>query len=218
MTRAAHAAALVVALAVLGVGAVACSSSAPTLRPTPVVVAPTATAPGGVVGGATATPPVPPTSAPPPQSPGARSCHPPYAAGPATVTTVFCADPSGMQAARVIRIVDGDTIHVELNGVDETVRFYGIDTTEVGEPCFDEGKERTRELVGSEVRLRADARNRDRYGRLLRYVYRADGLSVDAEMVDEGLAHAWRSDGALRLPIIALEDGARAAHRGCLWQ
>jgi micrococcal nuclease len=123
-----------------------------------------------------------------------------------------------MEAARVIRIVDGDTIHVDLDGTDETVRFYGIDTTEVGEPCFQEAKDRTRELVGTEVRLRPDARNRDRYGRLLRYVYTPSGRSIDAEMVDEGLAHAWRSDGALRFPIIELEDAAQAARRGCLWR
>lgn len=150
-------------------------------------------------------------------TPTMRSCAPPYPTVPVTVDTVFCADPARMLAARVLRVVDGDTIHVELDGQDETIRFYGIDTTEVGQPCYQEGKERTRELVGSEVRLLPDARNRDRYGRLLRYVYTPEGLSVDAEMVDEGLAHAWRSDGALRFAIIGLEDAAHAAHRGCLW-
>jgi endonuclease YncB( thermonuclease family) len=68
------------------------------------------------------------------------------------------------------------------------------------------------------VRLLPDARNRDKYGRLLRYVYTPQGLSVDAEMVDEGLAHAWRSDGALRFAIIALEDAAHSRHEGCLWR
>jgi micrococcal nuclease len=123
-----------------------------------------------------------------------------------------------MESATVIRIVDGDTIHVLLNGTDETIRFYGIDTTEVGQPCSAEATTRTRQLVGQQVRLRPDARERDRYGRLLRYVYTPKGLSIDAEMVDEGLAHAWRADGALRVPIIALEDAAHARGIGCLWQ
>lgn len=123
-----------------------------------------------------------------------------------------------MDVARVVRIVDGDTIHVVVNGKDETIRFYGINTTERGQACSSEGTERTRQLVGTEVRLRPDARERDQYGRLLRYVYTPSGLSIDAEMVAEGLARAWRSDGALRFPIIALEDAARAARRGCLWQ
>lgn len=150
--------------------------------------------------------------------PAKHTCAPPYPSGPPSTTTVFCADPSKMEDARVLRIVDGDTIHVELNGQDETIRFYGIDTTERGEACFSEATERTRELVGSEVRLLPDARNRDKYGRLLRYVYTPQGLSVDAEMVDEGLAHAWRSDGALRFAIIALEDAAHSRHEGCLWR
>src|SRR3989442_1314697 len=145
-------------------------------------------------------------------------CVPPYPSGPPTVETVFCADPSRMQAARVLRIVDGDTIHVDIDGKEEIIRFYGDNTTEHGQPCFDEATQRTRKLVGDEVRLLPDARNRDRYGRLLRYVYTPSGLNIEAEMVSEGLAHAWRSDGALRLAIIALEDQAQQGHVGCLWQ
>ena len=216
-------AALLVACSVIFAG---CGASAGGSRPTPQAsrtAAVSATSPAATVtptGAATeapsATVPASPTVVVTP-APTSRSCAPPYPTGVVTVDTVFCADPARMQAARVLRVVDGDTIHVELDGQDETIRFYGIDTTEVGQPCYQEGKERTRELVGSEVRLLPDARNRDRYGRLLRYVYTPKGLSVDAEMVDEGLAHAWRSDGALRFAIIGLEDAAHAAHQGCLW-
>ena len=146
-----------------------------------------------------------------------HSCTQPYPSGPPTVETVFCADPSKMQAARVVRIVDGDTIHVEIDGKEEIIRFYGDNTTEHGQPCFDEATARTRELVGDEVRLLPDARNRDKYGRLLRYVYSPSGLNIEAEMVAEGLARAWRTDGALRFAIIALEDQAQRGHVGCLW-
>jgi len=123
-----------------------------------------------------------------------------------------------MQAARVLRIVDGDTIHVDIDGKEEIIRFYGDNTTEHGQPCFDEATQRTRKLVGDDVRLLPDARNRDRYGRLLRYVYSPSGLNIEAEMVAEGLAHAWRSDGALRFAITALEDQAQQGRVGCLWQ
>lgn len=162
--------------------------------------------------------PAPSTTAPLENPPAKHACTAPYPSRPPTTTTVFCADPSKMEDARVLRVVDGDTIHVELHGEDETIRFYGIDTTERGEACFSEATERTTELVGSEVRLLPDARNRDKYGRLLRYVYTPQGLSIDAEMVDEGLAHAWRSDGALRFAIIALENAAQSRHEGCLWR
>ncbi len=131
---------------------------------------------------------------------------------------VPCADSASTVAARVIRIVDGDTLHVELDGRDETVRLYGVDAPEVGRPCAAEATARLRDLAGTDVLLRADARDRDRYGRLLRYVFASSGFSIDAELVDGGVAHAWRADGALRLAIIALEDAARASGRGCLWK
>lgn len=151
-------------------------------------------------------------------APPRHACAPPYPAGPATVASVFCADPSTMQAARVVRVVDGDTMHVAIAGKEEVVRFYGINATEVGRPCSAEATARTRQLVGGEVRLLPDARDRDRYGRLLRYVYTPQGLSIDAELVDEGLAYAWRADGALRGAIVAVEDAARLRRAGCLWR
>ena len=144
-------------------------------------------------------------------------CSPPYPSGPPSVETVFCADPATLQSVPLLRVVDGDTIHVEIDGRDETVRFYGIDTPGRGDPCFAEATTRTSELVGSRALLLPDARERDRYGRLLRYVYTGDGLSVDASLIAEGLARAWRDDGALRDPLVVLEDLARAYHRGCLW-
>jgi len=145
------------------------------------------------------------------------ACAPPYPAGAPTADNVRCADPASMQAARVIRIVDGDTLHADIGGRDETIRFYGTNATEVGQPCSAEATARLRALAGTQVRLRPDARERDRYGRLLRYVYTIDGRSIDAQMVAEGFAHAWTMDGALRFAIIALELRAQDAHAGCLW-
>ena len=182
-------------------------SAVPTERATP-------TTSGGIFGGTV------PLGSPPATARAATpaSCAPPYPSGPPTADTVLCADPASMLAARVLRIVDGDTLHVSIDGRDETVRLFGINAREVGEPCSAEATARLRELAGQEVRLRADARDRDRYGRLLRYVYTPQGLSVDAEVTAEGLAYAWTADGALRGPIIELERRAQDAHRGCLWQ
>ena len=129
-----------------------------------------------------------------------------------------CADVSAMEPAPVIRIVDGDTLHVEFEGRDESVRLYGIDAPEVGTPCAADATARLHELAGSAVRMRPDARNRDRYKRLLRYVYTANGESIDATLVREGLARAWRGDGQLEGAITLLEDDARRAGRGCLWR
>lgn len=129
-----------------------------------------------------------------------------------------CADVSAMEPAPVLRIVDGDTLHVEFDGRDESVRLYGIDAPEVGTPCAADATARLRELAGGDVRMRRDARDRDRYKRLLRYVYTTSGESIDATLVREGLARAWRGDGQLERAITPLEDDARSSGRGCLWR
>ena len=99
----------------------------------------------------------------------------------------------GAETARVQRVVDGDTV-VLVGG--ERVRYIGVDTPESvkpGEPvqCYAKAAGRANERLvrGEKVRLRFDAERRDRYGRLLAYVYRArDGLFVNAELVRRGYA------------------------------
>ena len=127
-------------------------------------------------------------------------------------------DPARLQAARVVHVVDGDTIDVEIDGKEERVRYYGIDTPERGDECFSEATERNDELIDGNVLLLPDARDRDRDGRLLRYVFDAQGNSVDARLIAEGLAHAWREDGAYRDQLVALEEQSQAVGVGCLWQ
>jgi micrococcal nuclease len=77
----------------------------------------------------------------------------------------------------VTRVVDGDTIKVEIDGVQYDVRYIGIDTPETVHPsqpvgCFGpEASARNKELVdGKRVGLEKDVSEMDRYGRLLRYV------------------------------------------------
>ena len=104
------------------------------------------------------------------------------------------------ETGRVLRVVDGDTIQVEVGGVREKVRYIGVDTPETVKPgspveCF--GKRASaanRALVaGERVRLEPDAEARDRYGRLLAYVYRErDGRFVNAELVRRGYAQPLR--------------------------
>ncbi len=95
--------------------------------------------------------------------------------------------------ARVLEVVDGDTIDVSLGGETEPVRYIGIDTPESNPDlpyeCFgDEADRLNRELVsGREVRLAFDDERRDQYGRLLAYVY-VDDLFVNAEIVRRGYA------------------------------
>jgi micrococcal nuclease len=156
---------------------------------------------------------------------GTGAGHTPMAGGTAPpidraiceLDAAFCASTGALQRAAVVEIIDGDTLDITIDGREERVRVFGIDTAERGEACFAAASLRLSELAGEEVRLLPDARDRDRSGRLLRYVYSADGVSLDALMVHEGFAHAWTRDGALRDPLVALEAQARDARRGCLW-
>ena len=104
--------------------------------------------------------------------------------------------PGDGEAFPVTRVVDGDTIRVELPSGEEAVRYIGIDTPESVKPgapveCFARRASALNErlVAGERVRLVRDVEERDRYGRLLAYVYRArDGLFVNAELVRRGYA------------------------------
>ena len=99
--------------------------------------------------------------------------------------------------AVVVRVVDGDTIVVRIDGHDEEVRLIGVDTPEEKKPdtpveCYArEAAAHTSALLpaGTIVQLERDREPRDRYGRLLAYVSRAnDGLSVEADLLRGGYA------------------------------
>jgi micrococcal nuclease len=137
------------------------------------------------------------------------------------------AGPAGpAPTAHVVRVVDGDTILVSLAGRSERVRYIGVDTPETVKPrtpvqCY--GKKASAFnhalLDGRDVRLVADAESRDRYGRLLAYVYRAgDGLFVNAELVRRGYATTLTIAPNVRFAerFRTLAAAARAAGRG-LW-
>lgn len=131
---------------------------------------------------------------------------------------------SGHPQALVERVVDGDTVIVVVDGRRERLRYIGIDAPENaqnGRPgeCFGrEAAQRNEQLVGGRtVGLEKDVSERDRYGRLLRYVYVGD-LMVNAELVRGGYARAVRYAPDLRHAglLAELEREARAARRG-LW-
>ncbi len=132
--------------------------------------------------------------------------------------SIGSADAAVQANAEVVRIVDGDTLVVLADdGAEERVRLIGIDTPESVKPgtpvmCF--GKEAgayLEELVppGTAVRLERDVEARDRYDRLLAYVYRAsDGEFVNLRMAADGFA-----DQATFPPNVAHVDEFGAAVR-----
>ena len=95
----------------------------------------------------------------------------------------------------VTKVIDGDTIMVKLREKEEAVRLIGIDTPETKDPrkpvqCFgEEAAKRTKELVqGKRVKLEADVsqNDRDKYNRLLRYVYLENGNLINKLLIQEG--------------------------------
>ena len=132
--------------------------------------------------------------------------------------------PGGLEAA-VVRVVDGDTIQVQIGGRLEKVRYIGVNTPEVHHPRKGEepgGREATevnRGLVeGKHVRLELDVRERDRYGRLLAYVWVGDTM-VNAELVRLGYAQVMTIPPNVRYQpmFLKLQREAREAGRG-LWR
>jgi micrococcal nuclease len=130
--------------------------------------------------------------------------------------------------ATVVRVVDGDTIRARLDGGgEEPVRLIGIDTPETKDPrkpvqCYGrEAAARTAALLprGTRVRLERDVEARDRYGRLLAYVFRAsDGLFVNLALAREGYAQVLTipPNVAHAEEFVAAVREAREAGRG-LW-
>ncbi len=99
--------------------------------------------------------------------------------------------------ATVVSVTDGDTIKVRIGNKEETVRYIGVDTPEPyrdGEPaCFSrEATARNKELVeGKIVTLVSDHEDKDKYGRLLRYVYVGERF-VNGELIKGGYAKTLR--------------------------
>lgn len=95
----------------------------------------------------------------------------------------------------VTNVIDGDTFDVEINGEKEKVRMIGIDTPELkGSECFSkEAKAELENLIESKyVQLISDSTqdNKDRYGRLLRYV-KLNEKDINEEMIENGYAHEY---------------------------
>jgi micrococcal nuclease len=93
------------------------------------------------------------------------------------------------ERARVTEVVDGDTIDVAFDGGRDTVRYIGVDTPEGGQPFSTEAADANARLVaGQTLCLEKDITDRDRFGRLLRYAWNADGTLVNEALLAEGVA------------------------------
>ena len=114
------------------------------------------------------------------------------------------------------KAIDGDTILLQ-NG--ERLRLIGLDAPEKGEDCWEEARDRLQELaVGKSLVLERDASERDKYGRLVRFVY-ANGLFVNLAMVEEGLAEAFAFEpDTSRAAEFEEAEASASLGEGCIWK
>lgn len=163
-----------------------------------------------------------PTSSPatPTTAPGSMAPTAPSPTAIPTATTATGPDgPGNALRARVLSVVDGDTLVVVVGGVEERLRLIGIDAPERGECWSGEATAALGELVGDgEVLLTTDTSDRDQFGRLLRHVWLPDGTFVNEALVERGaaIARAYPPDTQWADRLSAAADRARTAGIG-LW-
>jgi micrococcal nuclease len=128
---------------------------------------------------------------------------------------------------KVVRVVDGDTVVVRINGKDSKIRVIGIDTPESVDPrktvqCFGkEGTAKAKEFLnGKWVKLESDPSqgDKDKYNRPLRYIWFDNGTDFGRRMIEEGYAHeyTYRTPYSKQTQYKATYKKAQNAQKG-LW-
>ena len=126
---------------------------------------------------------------------------------------------------KVLKVVDGDTIRVDIDGKDTTVRLIGIDTPESVNP--DETKnsqegviasDYTKSIISKNVYLEFDVESKDQYDRLLAYVYLDDGTFLNEKIIEDGYAYTMNINPNVKYQDIFLKafNEARENKKG-LW-
>lgn len=164
-----------------------------------------------------------------------QKISPKVASTPTSLSTIPTSSPVS-EIFKVTRVIDGDTIEIEPSTGSgqgrERVRYLGIDTPETVDPrkpvqCFGvEAAKKNKELVeGKAVRLEKDITDKDKYGRLLRYVWvnpstsSGQAIFVNLELVKQGFAtsYTYPPDVKYQAEILEAERQAREVNRG-LWR
>lgn len=112
--------------------------------------------------------------------------------------------PEGAPTYDVVRIVDGDTVVLSIDGKNESVRLIGVDTPELndsrtGVQCFaHEAANEMKRLSGKRVRVEYDESQgeRDKYRRILAYLYTEEGVLINRALIAGGFAHEYTYNSA----------------------
>ncbi len=130
-----------------------------------------------------------------------------------------------MVRTQVMKVIDGDTLEIRWNNRNERIRLIGVDTPETVHPRIGEepyGREASNfsksQLTGKQVLIELDVEPRDKYGRLLGYLYFTDGTFFNASLMNQGYAQMMTYPPNVRWVDLfrALQTSARTQARG-LW-
>ncbi|MBI4304243.1 MAG: thermonuclease family protein [Chloroflexi bacterium] len=159
----------------------------PVPRPAPTPIPPPTVSPTPKP---TPTPTPTPTPAPAPTPTSAPPPPPPTSPPPVTEPAPAPVKPG----IKLVRVIDGDTIEVDISGITYKVRYIGVDTPELDDTraevvalAQEAARVNGQLLEGKSLRLEKDISEKDPYGRLLRYVY-ADDVFINAELIRLGYA------------------------------
>jgi micrococcal nuclease len=122
------------------------------------------------------------------------------------------------EVGEIIKVIDGDTIDVRIDGAEYRVRYIGMDTPEIDEPYYDQATDLNQDLVeGRQVILIQDVSETDRFDRFLRYIL-VDDVFINYELVRRGYARAvtFPPDVACVETLLEAEQLARVEEKG-LW-
>lgn len=195
--------------------ATASNSSQPGARPSPTIVSnPPATQP--LAATPTPAPALPTATQPSPTPPSAAPALSPTGTTP--TIAVACLEGLVWEPATLVRVIDGDTIDVRINSSTERVRYIGVNTPERNQPGYSEATQANRSLVESgPLWLARDVSDRDRFGRLLRYVIAGEQF-VNLALVEQGMAQAATYPPDVRCVDTYLAAQQRARENGAgLW-
>lgn len=183
--------------------------SSPTIVSTPPTTQPLAAAP-------TPAPALPTTTQPSPTPHSASPAPSPTRTTP--TIAVACLDGLEWEPATLVRVIDGDTIDVRINGSTERVRYIGVNTPERNQPGYSEATKANRSLVESgPLWLARDVSERDRFGRLLRFVIAGEQF-VNLALVEQGMAQVATFPPDVRCADTYLAAQQRARDNGTgLW-
>jgi micrococcal nuclease len=123
------------------------------------------------------------------------------------------------EIGKCIKVIDGDSLVVKIGSEEKVVRLIGVDAPEKNEPLYHEAKRRLEEMIlNKHLILKKDVREKDKYGRALRYAY-IKGKFVNAFLIEEGLAvpEIIPPDVAQAKKLLSTAHSAQKKARG-LWK